>query len=302
MRAALQPRRDTLGRRHNLFLRVFRGRPRLHNGRLLVIIREQLLVNVQQLVSPLELAELDPHVIKSDHGLSLLVLLGDLSDLLIPRGEMSEDRPPSAHLLPYLDCLADRGMLLVHGVNLQSILEGGLVDQESDLLCVVEDVLADICIPRVEDPAKALRPPGLLVRHNQTAIGLDAVIHLHSDQVLHIQFGLKDILEFFGFQGLGLMVGEQGSDLIVGADWAYVFLGWRRSLKQASLLLGVSGLIIFLIVILLFWIQIIRIHKYHHLGVLESDLLDRIKVVHHYYWCNNVELILWVHDATLGIN
>ena len=83
MRPALEPRRDALGRRHNLFLRVFRGRTRLHNGRLLVIIREQLLVNVQQLVSPLELAELDPHVIKSDHGLGLKVTLCYLCYFLV---------------------------------------------------------------------------------------------------------------------------------------------------------------------------------------------------------------------------
>jgi hypothetical protein len=50
-----------------------------------IIIGEDLSVNIEEMVSPFEVAKLKSHMIKSYHGLGFEIPVCDLSNFLVPR-------------------------------------------------------------------------------------------------------------------------------------------------------------------------------------------------------------------------
>ena len=123
-------------------------------------------------------------MVEGYHDLVVDVPLIGLCDLLVARREVSEHSAPGLALASDVNGLAHSCVLLLGSVNLKGIIEGCLMNQQSDLLCVVEHCLANLGVSTVEYPSEI---SGL----DQASEGVCAVVSLNGFHVLNVHSLIK---------------------------------------------------------------------------------------------------------------
>ena len=99
---------------------------------------------------PLKLTQTEPHVVKGDQRLRLIMLFGDGWHPTVSRREMSQNRSPDIALSCYFEDLEWRSMTPLNRYLFHSILKSCLVNEHSRTASVVREVLAHSSIAGVE--------------------------------------------------------------------------------------------------------------------------------------------------------